>query len=214
MRTLADGARVEALIDALGGAISRDMARARGAAPWALIGLRSRGDVLARRLAARLDSEAVGRRVGTLDITLYRDDLADGGGRPVVRTTEVPFGVDGLHVVLTDDVIMSGRSVRAALQSLLDLGRPRRVWLAVLVDRGGRELPIAPDYVGLDCSGGASGEHVCRVEPGDLVEVRLRPTDAEDTIVVRPGSPGASTLPSLATEATPARPSRSVGGGA
>ncbi len=151
------------LIEALAAAIARD-GQGDGA-PWALVGIRSRGDVLARRLADRLDAEHFAGRVGSLDITLYRDDLSEVGPQAVVRTTEVPFAIDGVNVVLVDDVLMTGRSVRAALQSLMDLGRPRRVWLAVLADRGGRELPIQPDYVGVDLTTDATA-----VRPGERVQ--------------------------------------------
>jgi pyrimidine operon attenuation protein/uracil phosphoribosyltransferase len=191
MRVLADHGRVEKLIDALARAVTADVTRTdteNAIADWSLVGIRSRGDVLAARLVDRLDPRRFGGRVGTLDITLYRDDLSEIGASPVVRTTEIPFSIDGLHVVLVDDVLMTGRSIRAALQSLMDLGRPRRVWLAVLVDRGGRELPIAPDHVALDCTDGSA----CRIERGDLVEVRLTPTDPEDAVIVRPqGQPAA-----------------------
>ncbi|MEM0912996.1 MAG: bifunctional pyr operon transcriptional regulator/uracil phosphoribosyltransferase PyrR [Planctomycetota bacterium] len=139
---------------------------------WAVVGVRSRGDVLAERLAGTPIGEAFGGRVGRLDITLYRDDLTELGSQAVVRSTDVPFAIDGLDVVLIDDVLMTGRSVRAALQSLTDLGRPRRVWLAVLVDRGGRELPIRPDVVGLDMTGEATG----------LVSVAVREVDGRDAI--------------------------------
>ncbi len=182
VRTLADEARLGALIDDLAQAIGGDVASSDPTAQWALVGIRSRGDELARRLSQRLDAEVFGQRVGSLDITLYRDDLSEIGAQPVVRTTDVPFDVDGLNIVLVDDVLMSGRSVRAALQSLMDLGRPRRVWLNVLVDRGGRELPIAPDHVGLDLSHEQLG-------PGELVEVQLKPTDDQDAVVVRESQP-------------------------
>jgi len=173
MRVLADEAKVAALVGDLTDAVARDMAASDAPSPdaWALVGIRSRGDLLAQRMAGKL---AVAH-VGTLDITLYRDDLSEITNQPVVRTTEIPFAIDGLNVVLVDDVLMTGRSVRAALQSLMDLGRPRRVWLAVLVDRGGRELPIAPDAVGMDLTGVGQGEKVL---------VRIRPTDDEDAIVV------------------------------
>jgi len=187
MSVLADEQRVAGLIDALADAIGRESA-ADPDVPWALVGLRSRGDVLAKRLADRLDAARFNGRVGSLDITLYRDDLSEIGPAAQVRTTEVPFTLDGVHVVLVDDVLMTGRSVRAALQSLMDLGRPRRVWLSVLVDRGGRELPIQPDHVGLDLTRGADS-----VKPGQRVQVALQPTDARDAIVLEDdeGDPGA-----------------------
>ncbi len=194
MRVLADGDRFESLIESLCVGISRAIAgggQGRGAGGqnpsingagdgWALVGVRSRGDVLAQRIADRLSAERFEGRIGTLDITLYRDDLSEIGPQPVVRTTEIDFPIDGLNVVLIDDVLMTGRSVRAALQSLMDLGRPRRVWLGVLVDRGGRELPVAPDFVGLDLTDGADAE----LAPGAKVQVMLTPTDEKDAVVV------------------------------
>ncbi len=115
-----------------------------------LIGIRSRGLPLAQRLARAL-SDRMGRDipVGSLDISLYRDDLTEKAGAPIVGPTEIPFGLRNRTVVLVDDVLFTGRTVRAALDALQDFGRPRRVWLAVLVDRGGRELPIQADFTGL-----------------------------------------------------------------
>lgn len=181
MRVLADEQRVAELIEALGEAIDRDCRSDPG--PWALIGVRSRGDVLAQRLAPRLDPQRFEGRVGSLDITLYRDDLSEIGPEAVVRTTEVPFPIDGLNVVLVDDVVMTGRSVRAALQSLMDLGRPRRVWLSVLVDRGGRELPLQPDHVALDLRGEQPPLPAAR-----RVQVQLEPTDPRDAILLEDGA--------------------------
>ena len=194
MRVLADESRMAQLMGDLAKAISDDVAT-RSEGPWALVGIRSRGDILAERLAEQLQPD----HVGTLDITLYRDDLSEVTNQPVVRTTEIPFAIDGIDVVLVDDVIMSGRSIRAALQSLMDFGRPRRIWLATLVDRGQRELPIQPDFVALDLSGGAAdrstsatsvgrggGELAEAVHPTELVSVRIKPTDEEDAIMVEP----------------------------
>ena len=186
MRTIADDKQVAGLIDSLAAAINTDVKEADGATDWGLVGIRSRGDVLAHRLVERLDAEAFDGRVGSLDITLYRDDLSEIGPQPVVRTTDIPFDVDGLNVVLVDDVLMSGRSIRAALQSLMDLGRPKRVWLCVLVDRGGRELPIAPDHAAMDLTGE-------KLLPGELVEVELKPTDRRDAVVVRTAEPAQGT---------------------
>jgi pyrimidine operon attenuation protein/uracil phosphoribosyltransferase len=122
---------------------------APGVSPVVLLGIPSRGVPLAARLAERV-AEFSGVRVpaGTLDITLYRDDLRHRPHRPLARTTLPPGGIDDRLVVLVDDVLFSGRTVRAALDALRDLGRPRAVQLAVLVDRGHRELPIRADYVG------------------------------------------------------------------
>ncbi|MCC6581337.1 MAG: bifunctional pyr operon transcriptional regulator/uracil phosphoribosyltransferase PyrR [Phycisphaeraceae bacterium] len=189
MRVLADDKAVAGLIGRLEQSIRQAVDAEPDGAPWALVGIRSRGDDIAKRLHDALGAEVFGDRVGVVDITLYRDDLSEVGGRPVVRTTVIPFGVDGLNVILVDDVLMTGRSVRAALQLLMDLGRPKRVWLAVLVDRGGRELPIAPDFVGLDL---VHGDDRHAVTLGQRVEVRMRPTDSLDAIHVcpRPPAPG------------------------
>jgi pyrimidine operon attenuation protein/uracil phosphoribosyltransferase len=182
MRVLADAQRVGQLVDGLASSLRARVSAAAPTARWAIIGIRSRGDVLAQRLAAKLGPQVHGGRVGCLDITLYRDDLSEVARQPIVRTTEVPFDVDGLEVVLVDDVLMTGRSIRAALQSLMDLGRPRRVWLAVLVDRGGRELPIAADDVALDLS---SSNGQAGLQRDDHIQVQLQPTDTQDAIVVR-----------------------------
>jgi pyrimidine operon attenuation protein/uracil phosphoribosyltransferase len=181
MQVLADQRKVGALVQQLADWVRAEVRDSHQPDTWALVGIRSRGDILARRLAEALPDQFDGR-VGSLDITLYRDDLSEIGSSAVVRTTEIPFPIDGLNVVLVDDVLMTGRSVRAALQSLMDFGRPRRVWLGVLVDRGGRELPIAPDHVALDLTRGADAK---LVRPGDVVAVELRPTDPHDQIVVR-----------------------------
>ena len=184
MRLIADEKQVAGLIDALAEKVTQQVRSSPGGAPWALIGIKSRGDVLARRLAAKLDPALLAGRVGSLDITLYRDDLSEIGAQALVRTTEVPFNIDGLNLVLIDDVLMTGRSVRAAIESLMDIGRPRRVWLAVLVDRGGRELPIAADWIALNLVPGAG--HQASIEPHELVEVRLKPLDATDQILAAP----------------------------
>jgi len=202
MRVLANDQRVSDLVDDLSETVSRDISAARAAgdhSKWALVGIRSRGDVLARRMAERVKPDFV----GTLDITLYRDDLSELANQPIVRPTEIHFPIDGVNVVLIDDVLMTGRSIRAALQLLMDLGRPRRVWLVVLVDRGQRELPICPDHVALDLSGSAAsratgaknigrggGELSDAVAGDEHVTVRLKPTDAEDAIVVHKKAKG------------------------
>ncbi|MEM9882183.1 MAG: phosphoribosyltransferase family protein [Planctomycetota bacterium] len=169
MRVLADAAAVRRHIDELTAWADRLRQDPYGA-ELAVVGVRSRGDVLARRVAERLGIADV----GVLDITLYRDDLSEATTRPVVRTTEIDFALDGRVVVLIDDVLMTGRSVRAALASLMDLGRPRRVWLAVMVDRGlsVRELPIAADFAAMTEDG-----------PG-RVQVELTPTDDADRVVL------------------------------
>jgi pyrimidine operon attenuation protein/uracil phosphoribosyltransferase len=114
-----------------------------------LIGMRTRGVPLANRLAANIEGfEGAKVPVGALDFSLYRDDLASLDLQPVVKSTDVPVSIDGKAIVLVDDVLFTGRSARAAMDALIDLGRPRSIQLAVLIDRGHRELPIRADYVG------------------------------------------------------------------
>jgi pyrimidine operon attenuation protein/uracil phosphoribosyltransferase len=116
----------------------------------ALVGIRTRGLYLAERLLGMLQ-HVLQKEVpmGALDITLYRDDLSELAGSPIVRPTEIPFTLKDRTVVLVDDVIFTGRTIRAAMDALLDHGRPDRIWLAALADRGGRQLPIQPDFVGI-----------------------------------------------------------------
>jgi pyrimidine operon attenuation protein/uracil phosphoribosyltransferase len=151
------------------------MARLQPEEEVVLLGIRSRGLPLAERLAILLRA-ATGAQVpvGSLDITLYRDDLTEMVGSPIVRPTEIPFTLKERTVVLVDDVLYTGRTVRAALDALLDHGRPHRVMLLVLADRSGRELPIQADLAGL------------RVEipPGHRVAVKLKEIDGEDSVTV------------------------------
>ena len=122
--------------------------RNKGTADLVLVGIRTGGDDLAgelRRRIAGIEGEDV--PTGTVDITMYRDDLGSRGSLPIGRT-DIPFAMDGKRVILVDDVLYTGRTIRAAMDALIDLGRPRSIQLAVLIDRGHRELPIRPDYVG------------------------------------------------------------------
>lgn len=146
-----------------------------GVEDLALVGIRTRGVPLAQRLAARLQA-AVGTEipVGTLDINLYRDDLSTIADHPVLRKTEIPFPVDGRKVILVDDVLFTGRTVRAALDGIVDLGRPAFIRLAVLVDRGHRELPIAADIVG----------RTVETTPQQKVRVHLEEVDGKDEVVL------------------------------
>jgi len=135
-----------------------------------VVGIRRRGVELARKLAEHLERTGVGPvETGSLDITLYRDDFEQVGPRPVIGPTEIPGEITDRRVVLVDDVLFTGRTVRAALDELADFGRPRRIELCVLVDRGGRELPIQPDYVGARL----------QVPPGRQVAVRVPSVDGE-----------------------------------
>lgn len=151
---------------------------------FAIIGIRRRGVHLAQRLCSKV--EAILKRSvlnGILDITLYRDDLTTISNRPMLRETSIEFDINNLSLVLVDDVLYTGRTVRAALDGLVDLGRPNRVQLAVLIDRGHRELPIQADYVG----------KVVQTADDEIVEVRLNEEDAEERVVLvkRPKSAGA-----------------------
>jgi pyrimidine operon attenuation protein/uracil phosphoribosyltransferase len=146
----------------------------RSGVPFSLVGIRTRGVTLAQRLAQVMSCDAEGEvLVGAVDITLYRDDLGHGRSWPVLHGTDIPFPVDGAEIVLVDDVLFTGRTVRAALNAICDLGRPDRIRLAVLVERGHRELPIQPDIVGL----------VLPTSRRDRVRVRLHPQDPGDEIV-------------------------------
>ncbi|MCB9858360.1 MAG: bifunctional pyr operon transcriptional regulator/uracil phosphoribosyltransferase PyrR [Phycisphaerales bacterium] len=157
MDVLLDATGIDAALDRMAVEIAESLPEG---CPIGIIGIRRRGDHLARRLMRKLDARGIaGIAFGTLDITMYRDDLAEIGPSAVVMTTEIPFDVDGRYLILVDDVIYSGRSVRSALAAIIDLGRPRAIRLAVLVDRGGRELPIQPDFVGKHV-GDRAGQHV------------------------------------------------------
>lgn len=114
-----------------------------------LIGIHTRGVFLAQRIGKGIfNIEGIEVAAGTIDITMYRDDWTKRSSHPVVKTTKIPFSVDGKHIILVDDVLFTGRTVRAAMDAIIDFGRPARIELAVLIDRGYRELPIQADYVG------------------------------------------------------------------
>ena len=141
----------------------------------ALMGIRSRGVPLARRLARLLAEGARAEpAVGALDITLYRDDFTSIAAQPITKGTDILFSIDGRTVVLVDDVLFTGRTVRAAIDQLIDFGRPARIELAVLVDRGHRELPIRADYVG----------RVLATARDEAVQVRVREEDGRDEVVL------------------------------
>ena len=146
-----------------------------------IVGIQRRGVQLATRISALIE-ESAGQKIlqGSLDITLYRDDLQTVGPRPVVGPTDIPWDIDGRNVVIVDDVLYTGRTVRAALDELADFGRPAHIALAVLIDRGGRELPIQPDVVGRTLS----------VEKGDRVDVLVDELDGQTAVVVVPARDG------------------------
>ena len=146
-----------------------------GAGELVLVGVHRRGVPLAERLAARISKvESVNVPVAALDITFYRDDLSTIDDKPVVKKSLLPFPVEGQTVILVDDVLYTGRTTRAALDALVDQGRPRRVELCVLIDRGHRELPIQADYV---------GRHV-QTSDSEVIEVRLREIDQEERVML------------------------------
>lgn len=154
--------------------------RNKGTDDLALVGVRTRGVPIARRLARTL-REITGNEVptGALDITLYRDDLMRHavGPQPLVRRTEIQFSIDNRKILLVDDVLYTGRTTRAALDALIDYGRPKAIQLIVLVDRGHRELPIKADYVGKNLP----------TSPEESVQVRLQEIDGEDEVVLQTG---------------------------
>jgi pyrimidine operon attenuation protein/uracil phosphoribosyltransferase len=147
----------------------------KGVEKLAVVGIRTGGAHLAARLADKIrEIEKVSPPVGILDITLYRDDLASGRGRPSLKKTEIPFDVSGMKIVLVDDVLYTGRTIRAALDGIMDLGRPGGIQLAVLIDRGHRELPIRADYVGKNLP----------TSPQETVEVLLSEEGEEDRVIL------------------------------
>jgi len=148
---------------------------AHGTTDLVLVGIQRRGVELAERLARLIErEEGVNVPRGALDITLYRDDLEVVGPRPVIGETRLPGDLTGKHVVIVDDVLYTGRTVRAALDELADFGRPKRISLCVLVDRGGRELPIQADVVG----------KVAKIGPGERVDVLVEEQDGKDEVNV------------------------------
>jgi pyrimidine operon attenuation protein / uracil phosphoribosyltransferase len=141
----------------------------------ALLGVRRRGVPLAQRLAKLMkDSSGVDVPVGTLDITLYRDDLSTVGPHPILQSSDIDFPVDGRDLVVVDDVLYTGRTIRAAMNALFDLGRPRRIRLCVLIDRGHRELPVEATFVGRSV----------QTSETEIVEVRLQEVDSEERVML------------------------------
>ena len=147
----------------------------KGAMNLALIGLRTRGIYLAKRIALKIeDIEKVKVPIGVIDITLYRDDIGISESHPRLQKTEIPFPVLDKTIVLVDDVLFTGRTIRAALDAIMDLGRPRFVRLAVLIDRGNRELPIQANFVGRELP----------TTREELIQVQLMETDGIDRVVL------------------------------
>jgi pyrimidine operon attenuation protein / uracil phosphoribosyltransferase len=181
MRNSYDPADVRRAIESLASRVAASFGGESGKSdPLNIVGIRTRGEVLAQRLALALQQQGFAHiSRGVLDITLYRDDLSEIGPRPLVRPTQIDIDIDAKPLLLVDDVLFTGRSIRAALDALSDFGRPSAIRLAVLVDRGGRELPIQPDFVGITLSD---------VPKDHRVNVRLNESDGRDEIVVEPRS--------------------------
>ena len=169
------------LIDsaAMGRAITRIaheiLEKNKGTDDLVLIGIRTRGVPLAERLAAKIEEiEGIKLPTGILDITLYRDDLSTVAQQPIVHRTEIPFDITGKKVVLVDDVLYTGRTVRAALDALIDLGRPLQIQLAIMIDRGHRELPIRADFVGKNLP----------TSKEEVVDVNFKEIDEKDAVLL------------------------------
>ena len=147
----------------------------KGTKDLAIIGLRTRGEFLARRITKKIEEiESNKMEVGILDVSLYRDDWRESMKHPEVKVSEIPFDIDGKNVILVDDVLYTGRTIRAALDALMDYGRPASIQLAVLVDRGHREMPIAPDYIGKNIP----------TSVGEEIRVKMTEIDDEDSILL------------------------------
>lgn len=174
MKIILNREQIKQIIDNLADRIVSDTPREL---EIATIGILSRGEILAQRLSSLL-SQKLRKEIphGTLDITLYRDDLnsPQGNAQPLVRITDIGFSIDNKVIILVDDVLYTGRSTRAAMDALIDLGRPKAIKLAVLVDRQGRELPIQADYAGYKTD----------IAPGKLIQVSLVESDGKDEVVV------------------------------
>jgi pyrimidine operon attenuation protein / uracil phosphoribosyltransferase len=169
-----DGARINRALSRLASEIVEEN---HGAGDLYLVGIRRRGVPLAERMADKIaDLEGERPPVGILDITLYRDDLSTIGANPVVNRTELPGDIEGRNIVLIDDVLYTGRTIRAALDQLIDFGRPRRVQLAVLIDRGNehRELPIQADYIG----------KLVPTKKSEIIKVMLAEFDEDEGVAI------------------------------
>jgi pyrimidine operon attenuation protein / uracil phosphoribosyltransferase len=171
-KLLMTGAEIDLALSRIGAEIIEELSSRD---EFAIIGIRRRGVYLANRLCDKIGT-VLKRPIlnGILDITLYRDDLTTVSHRPMLRETSIDFDINNLSLVLVDDVLYTGRTVRSALDGLVDLGRPKRVQLAVLIDRGHRELPIQADYVGKNI----------QTAEDEIVEVRLNEEDGEERVVL------------------------------
>jgi len=153
-------------------AIADQIKQANPNSQFVLVGVRSRGDEVAARILERLSNAGLDVPLGILDISLYRDDLAHLSSNPKLQGSDLPFAVDKAKIILVDDVLFTGRTVRAAIDAIMDYGRPSEIELAVLIDRGHRELPFAPNYVGIQLE----------TQRLDYVDVKLKETDGIDFV--------------------------------
>ncbi len=172
LKQILDKPKIAIMLRKLADQIAREV---KGKKRLVLIGIRTRGAILAQRLQSLL-KKRLNRSIplGILDITLYRDDLSALGSQPVVKETTLPFDVTGTTVILVDDVLFTGRTVRAALDQIVDFGRPACIKLAVLIDRGLREYPIQPDFVGT----------TLQASPNQLVQLHLQELDGEERVIM------------------------------
>ena len=155
--------------------LARSISDSLNAEPACIVGIRSRGDEVAERVITELSSLGhTNIDLGVLDISLYRDDFSHRSGNPTLQSTDIPFEVDEARIIIVDDVLFTGRTIRAALDAIHDYGRPAQVELAVLIDRGHRELPIQANYIGTSLS----------TERSDHVDVKLLKTDGEDSVTL------------------------------
>jgi len=148
----------------------------KGVSDLVLIGIKTRGIFLAKKLGERINQiEGCNIPIGELDITLYRDDLSEKGDQPFIKGSEIPFSIANKKIVLVDDVLYTGRTVRAALDAIIDLGRPQMIQLAVLIDRGHRELPIRPDFIGKNIP----------TAKQEVISVQLIETDQQEQVIIQ-----------------------------
>ena len=172
LKQVLDGSSIERTLTRMAHEI---LEKNKGIEGLALIGIQTRGVILAQRIEKAIETIAHCQvPLGILDINLYRDDLTRASGQPVIRKTEINFDLDGQTVVLVDDVLYTGRTIRSALNALIDFGRPKKIELAVLIDRGHRELPIRADFVGKNIP----------TSEDEIVHVRLSETDKAEEVMV------------------------------